>query len=83
MLAILLITLAFALLGYSLWTFSLKDELARMRKGDSNAIYIIVIMLIAFAVRAVCAVKYHGHATDMSCFSGWSGYFKQLALGTG
>ena len=61
MLAILLITLAFALLGYSLWTFSLKDELARMRKGDSNAIYIIVIMLIAFAVRAVCAVKYHGH----------------------
>ncbi len=81
MLAILLITLAFALLGYSLWTFSLKDELARMRKGDSNAIYIIVIMLIAFAVRAVCAVKYHGHATDMSCFSGWSGMLFSDGIG--
>ncbi len=73
MLAILMITAAFALLGYSVWRFYLDDGLKKMKKSDTNAVYIIVIMAAAFIVRAVCAFKYHGHSTDMSCFSGWSG----------
>lgn len=72
MTAILVTTAIFALLGYAVWTYNLQPALAKGKRGENNAMFIIAVMAAAFFIRAVCAVMYKGHQTDMSCFDGWS-----------
>lgn len=73
MAAILITTAVFAILGCAVWQYNLRPALSRGGKGDNNAVFIITVLAVAFLIRAVCAVMYKGHETDMNCFIGWSG----------
>ena len=54
----------------ALWRFCLSTEKLKSRR--ENGAYILIFMAAAFALRAVLAMKYRGHETDMNCFTGWS-----------
>lgn len=69
---ILTVTAVCLLLGYGIWQYTLCPSLKKSGKGDKNALYIIGIMVIAFVVHMIAAAKYHGHKTDMNCFSAWA-----------
>ncbi len=59
--------------GGAAWFFSFKDALKKpgLKKNQTNT-YIIILLVIGFIIRALCAVMYYGHKTDMGCFTGWS-----------
>ncbi len=69
---ILTITAACLLLGYGIWQYALSPGLKKPGRGDNNALYIIGVMVISFIIHIICAASYHGHKTDMTCFSAWS-----------
>ncbi len=73
MAAILITTAIFAVLGCAVRFYKLQPALSRGKKGENNAVFIIAALAAAFLVRAICAVIYKGHETDMNCFIGWSG----------
>jgi Gpi18-like mannosyltransferase len=69
----ILITLAvFAVLGCAVWQFMLQPAITKGHRGENNAVFIIAVMAVAFIARAICAVIYKGHSTDMNCFTAWS-----------
>ena len=70
MIPILLTCLLYAAVYGALWKCELSDK-AKLHPNENKA-YIIIIAALAFAARAVFAVKYKGHETDMNCFLGWS-----------
>ncbi len=59
--------------GGAAWFFSIRDALKKpgLKKNQTNT-YITVLLVVGFIIRAVCAVMYYGHETDMGCFIGWS-----------
>lgn len=59
--------------GGAAWFFSFRDSLKKsgLKKNQTNT-YITVLLVIGFIIRALCAVMYYGHKTDMGCFTGWS-----------
>lgn len=70
MIPILLTCLVYAVAYGVLWKGVLSDN-SKLHANENKA-YIIIIAALAFAARAVFAVKYKGHETDMNCFLGWS-----------
>lgn len=68
----LFVMLFAAIFGGAVWALYLKDELKKAGQGQRNALYIVLAMAAGAIVHIICAVCYRGHATDMSCFSGWS-----------
>ncbi|HIT85505.1 MAG TPA: glycosyltransferase family 39 protein [Candidatus Ornithomonoglobus intestinigallinarum] len=72
MTAIIMVILLYAIGFFALWTYYLAPSLAKSRRGDDNAVYIILLTALSAAVHVICAVKYQGHATDMNCFNAWS-----------
>lgn len=73
MVAILVTVAVFAVLGYGVWTYNLAPAISRGKNSDNNAVFIIAVLAVSFLIRAICAVMYKGHSTDMNCFIGWSG----------
>lgn len=70
----ILLTIVFTLfLAYAAWAYALAPAIKSGKKGDNNAMYIILAMAAAFLLRVILAAIYRGHASDMSCFEGWSG----------
>ncbi len=59
--------------GGAAWFLTFRDALKNngLKKNQTNS-YITALLVIGFIIRAVCAVMYYGHKTDMGCFSGWS-----------
>lgn len=72
MAVILTVTAACLLAGFAIWQYALCPALKRPGRGENNALWIIGIMVISLVVHIICAASYHGHKTDMGCFSGWS-----------
>lgn len=72
MTAILIILLLFAIGYAALWQFYLAPAVKNIGRKSENAVYIIALIAVSALVHVICAVKYQGHSTDMSCFSGWS-----------
>lgn len=77
---ILTITAACLLAGFAIWSYALCPSLQKKGKGDKNALYIIAVMVISLVVHIICAASYHGHKTDMGCFSGWSAQIFQNGI---
>lgn len=69
---ILTVTAACVLLGYGIWQYALCPSLKKPGRGENNALYIIGVMLVSLIIHIICAASYHGHKTDMSCFSAWA-----------
>lgn len=51
---------------------TLKKEHSKNPAPD-NLIYIGLIFIIGLIARFIMAAKFHGHSTDMNCFSAWAG----------
>lgn len=77
---ILTITAACLLAGFAVWSYALCPSLKKRGKGDKNALWIIGVMVVSFIVHIICAASYHGHKTDMGCFSGWSSQIFQNGI---
>lgn len=72
MTAIIVVLLLYAIGFFALWTYYLSPALKRSKRGEENAVYIILLTAVSAAVHIICSVKYQGHTTDMNCFNGWS-----------
>ncbi|MDY3030305.1 MAG: glycosyltransferase family 39 protein [Clostridia bacterium] len=71
----------YAIACFALWSYYLAPALAKGRRGEENAVYIIALTALSAAVHIVCAVKYRGHNTDMGCFTGWADMIYQNGFG--
>lgn len=49
-----------------------KHDDCKLKKNKFNCMYPILICLIAFFVRLICAFQFSGHSYDTSCFRAWA-----------
>lgn len=78
---ILTVTAACLLAGFGVWQYALCPSLKKPGKGENNALWIISTIVVSLVIHIICAAAYHGHKTDMNCFSGWSTQIFQNGIG--
>lgn len=79
----IIFTIAAVLIAaYALWSYTLVPALGKSKKSYSNCTYFIISAAAAFILRIILAGVYKGHATDMSCFIGWSNMIFQDGIGS-
>ena len=50
----------------------LKYDDYKLKKDKVNYIYPILICVVAFSIRLICAFQFSGHGYDTSCFRAWA-----------
>lgn len=64
--------LAFILIYFLLYYFSVKPAMEREIKGKKNWGIFIFLLIFAFIVRLITAFFIEGFSTDINCFKAWS-----------
>ncbi len=82
MTAIMVVLLISAVLAGVVYYLAIEPDIKLGNRGQKNVIYIILLILAAFIIRLVCAAKYQGHETDMSCFNAWSSMIFKNGFGS-
>lgn len=72
MVAIFTVIALSAVLGYVAWQYALVPDLGKKQTISKDKFYLLILLLAGFVIRAICAVAYKGHDSDMACFAGWA-----------
>lgn len=67
---ILSLTVFFASALSMVWMYGITPK--NLKSKNENKAYILILMAASFFMRAVFAMKFEGHSTDMNCFTAWS-----------
>ena len=64
-----------AMAGFLVYFSFLQPEMESgniKKQQDTGIVYAAVLFTFGLIARLIIAGVYHGHETDMNCFSGWS-----------
>ena len=67
---ILSLTVFCASLLSMVWMYGITPK--NLKSKNENKAYILILMAVSFFVRAIFAMKFEGHSTDMNCFTAWA-----------